>query len=65
MCGRSQEEPWPLDTRGILWGVSHCCNRHFINPDLVLSYLILAVKYWMTLISQVETLRTVGEMELG
>jgi hypothetical protein len=28
-------------------------------------YLILAVKYWLTLILQVETLRTLGEIELG
>lgn len=65
VCSHSQEETWPLDTRGILWGISHCYNCHFINPDLVLAYLILAVKYWMTLILQVETPGTLGEMELG
>lgn len=48
-----------------MWGISHRRNCHFINPDLVLAYLILAVKYWMTLVLQVETLRTLGEMELG
>lgn len=48
-----------------MWGVSHCCNCHFINPDLVLPCLIPAVKYWMTLILQVETLRMLGKMELG
>lgn len=64
-CSHSQEETWPVDARGTLWGISHRRNCHFINPDLVLAYLILAVKYWMTLVLQVETLRTLGEMELG
>lgn len=48
-----------------MWGVSHCCNCHFLSPDLVLAYLILAVKYWLTLFLQVETLSTLGEVELG
>lgn len=64
-CNHSQEETWPLDRRGILWGLSHHYNWHFINPDLVLVYLILAVKYWIALILQVETLRTLGDIELG
>lgn len=31
----------------------------------MLAYLILAVKYWLTLFLQVETLSTLGEVELG
>lgn len=58
----SQEDTWPPDPRGILWGISHCPKCHFINADLGLAYLTLAVKHWMTLVLQVETPRTLGEI---
>lgn len=49
----SLEETWPLDTKDILWGITHCHNCHFRNTDPGLAYLVLTAKYCVTPILQV------------
>lgn len=49
----SWEETWPLDQRGIVGALSHCCHCHFMNTALGLAYLIRTVKYCIVPILQV------------